>query len=222
MLFCVHEVRYKDYAAETPGIDGAWRNQTLDGYAITERNDDHPVVNVSWEDAQKFCAWFSGKEGKVCRLPTDEEWSYAVGIGPEEMRQADTLPSQVRQVPDKFPWDGGFPPRTTDRAGNYSDESRKAKVTRGTPQYLENFDDDHPTTAPVMSYRPNKFGLYDLGGNVSEWVEDWYDSSGKQCVLRGATWIGFVRDNLLSSYRAHNAPGTRRTNLGFRVVVEKG
>jgi formylglycine-generating enzyme required for sulfatase activity len=60
-----------------------------------------------------------------------------------------------------------------------------------------------------MSFKPNKFGLYDLGGNVWEWCEDWYDNAQKDRVLRGGSWHSFDRGYLLSSYRNHYAPGSR-------------
>jgi hypothetical protein len=209
VLFCIHEVRYSDYAAyaaESPGIAQDWKKQTHDGYAITERAEDHPVMYVSWEDAQAFCAWLSKKEGKTYRLPTDEEWSYAVGIGRDEKRRKGTLPSQVLQVPDEFPWGGDFPPKSKDKSGNYSDDSRKAKAPNANAQYLENYDDGFPTTAPVMSFKPNKLGLYDLGGNVWEWCEDWYDNAQKERVLRGGSWLNHERGHLLSSNSNHNQP----------------
>jgi formylglycine-generating enzyme required for sulfatase activity/serine/threonine protein kinase len=225
VLFCIHEVRYQDYAAfvaETPGAAPNWKNQTYDGFAITERAAEHPVTQVNWEDAQAFCAWLSKKEGKLYRLPTDEEWSYAVDIGRDEKRKKGALPAQVLQVPNEFPWGGDFPPKTRDHAGNYSDENRKAKAPRGGEQYFENYDDDHPTTAPVMSYKPNKLGLYDLGGNVWEWCEDWYDSAQKDRVLRGGSWSNGDRGSLLSSSRFHNTPGHRYFNRGFRLVAVPG
>jgi len=227
VMFCVHEVRYKDYAAyaaESQGVDSGWKDQTFDGFAITERNADHPVVNVSWEDAQKFCAWLSQKEGKTYRLPTDEEWSIAVGLGRAEKRPKGTTPAMLSQKENtEFPWGGDFPPRTKDQAGNYSDESRKAKAPRADEQYLENYDDGHPTTAPVMSYKPNKLGLYDLGGNVWEWCEDWYDNAKIDRVFRGGSWNHDDRGPLLSSSRGRRLPGHRNDHYGgFRLVLVVG
>lgn len=106
VLFCIHEVRYKDYAAyaaEVQGVDDTWKDQTCDGYTLTERTEDHPVMKVSWEDAQKFCAWLSKKEGKTYRLPTDREWSYAVGIGQDEKWENDTTPVTVTKNQTEFP-----------------------------------------------------------------------------------------------------------------------
>ena len=107
VLFCIHETRYKDYAAyaaETQGSDGTWQDQRADRYTLTDRPEDHPVVKVSWEDAQKFCEWLSEKEGKTYRLPTDREWSHAVGIGPDEKWTKDGTPATVTQSKTDFPW----------------------------------------------------------------------------------------------------------------------
>src|SRR5690606_36612881 len=74
VLFCIHETRWKDYAAyaaENPGIRGGWKDQGFDGFTIAERAEEHPVAHVNWEDARAFCAWLSKKEGRTYRLPTD-------------------------------------------------------------------------------------------------------------------------------------------------------
>ncbi len=223
VMFCIHEARYSDYAAyaaESPGIDGRWKDQTLGGYALTENKENHPVIKVSWEDAQKFCAWLSQKEGKLYRLPTDQEWGVAVGIGRDEKWTKDTTPNSVFKNQTDFPWGDKWPPPKG--SGNYSDESRKAKAPTDKLQYLEGYDDGFPTTAPVMSFKPNKFGLYDMGGNVWEWCEDWYAKGQKDRVMRGSSWDLSDRDRLLSSYRIHSTPGYRFNYVGFRVVVVPG
>ena len=222
VLFCIHEVRYKDYeeyakmAKET--VDDGWKTQTNDGIEIKNDAADHPVTRVNWDDAQKFCAWLSEKEGKTYRLPTDQEWSHAVGIGREEDWKDDTTPATVFQVPDAFPWGDEWPPPA--RAGNYSDASRQAKAPRDDAKYVEGgYDDGFPTTAPVMRFAANKLGLYDLGGNVWEWCEDWYSVEQKERVLRGGSWGSTKRSNLLSSDRDRDAPEYRFNHYGFRVVV---
>jgi formylglycine-generating enzyme required for sulfatase activity len=223
--FCIHEVRYSDYAAyamESPGVDGSWKDQSADGYTLTDNKEQHPVVRVSWEDAQKFCEWLSKKEGKTYRLPTDEEWSIAVGLGRAEKRPKGTTPALLSgKETTEFPWGDDFPPKTKDKPGNYSDASHKAKAPNGAAQSFEDYDDGFPTTAPVMSFKPNKFGLYDMGGNVWEWCEDWFDATQKARVLRGGSWSNGGRGSLLSSYRGLNIPGSRFYYLGFRVVLEQ-
>lgn len=220
VLFCIHEVRYKDYAAyakEVSGVDKGWQNQTLDGFTITDRPEDHPVVTVRWDDAQAFCAWLSKKEGKTFRLPTDREWSVAVGIGREEKWKDDTTPATVFKPRDAYPWGDRWPPPKG--AGNYGDESRNAKAPVDNASRIEAYDDGFPTTAPVMSFEANKLGLFDLGGNVWEWCEDWHDNAKTDRVLRGGAFDGSYRFHLLSSHR-NLSTATRLNYCGFRIVVE--
>ncbi|MBX7209030.1 MAG: formylglycine-generating enzyme family protein [Verrucomicrobiaceae bacterium] len=70
VMFCIHETRYKDYAAyaaDAPGVDGWWKDQDADGFTPTENKEDHPVMKVSWEDAQKFCAWLQKQTSILAR-----------------------------------------------------------------------------------------------------------------------------------------------------------
>ncbi len=219
VLFCIHETRHQDYAAyaeENSNIDSAWKNQVHDRYEIPERAGEHPVVRVSWDDANAFCAWLSRKEGKTYRLPTDREWSAAVGLGRKERWSRDDTPLSVAKDQDEFPWGREWPPPAG--AGNYSDQSRKMKAPVEGSDYL-NHDDGFPTTAPVMSFPPNSFGLHDMGGNVWEWVEDRYSNGQGDRVLRGAAFPSHERHAMLSSYR-RNSPQGARFGYGFRVVVE--
>jgi formylglycine-generating enzyme required for sulfatase activity len=222
VMFCIHETRrqdYEAYGAEVPGVDDAWKNQSGNGIPCGHE-DNHPVVGVSWEDAQAFCEWLSKKEGKTYRLPTDEEWSFAVGLAGKEQHGMNITPAMLSSKEStEYPWGGNFPPKTEDQAGNYSDASRKAKALNGSAQYLEDYDDGFPTTAPVMSYKPNKLGLYDLGGNVWEWCEDRHDNAQKERVLRGGSWLN--SSALLSSNRGHGTPTTRANGIGFRVVLTR-
>lgn len=221
LLFCIHETRYRDYAAfatETPGILGSWKNQSAEGFTPTENTADHPVVNVTWDDAQAFCAWLSKKEGKTYRLPTDQEWSISVGIGPDEKWEKGTTPATVITNSREFPWGTQWPPPRG--SGNYSDESRKAKAPNPREQYIDGYDDGFPTTAPVMSFKPNKLGIYDVDGNVWEWCEDWYDIAKNERVLRGGCWLTSGLGYLLSSARSRAVPDGGHYNRGFRVVVE--
>jgi formylglycine-generating enzyme required for sulfatase activity len=80
ILMCIHETRNKDYAAfaeESSGVNGEWKKVVFDfgekGKFTIKDDKDHPVVNVSWEDANAFCAWLGRKDGKTYRLPTDHE-----------------------------------------------------------------------------------------------------------------------------------------------------
>ncbi|MBX7211857.1 MAG: SUMF1/EgtB/PvdO family nonheme iron enzyme [Verrucomicrobiaceae bacterium] len=220
VLFCIHETRYKDYAAfaaETKA-NGPWKDQTISGFQITERNEDHPVQRVSWDEAHQFCDWLGKKEGRAYRLPTDREWSIAVGIGHLEHWRAGTTPATVNAVSNEYPWGNRWPPPKG--AGNFSDESRKAKAPENDAKFVEGYDDGYPTTAPVMTFKPNKLGLYDLAGNAREWCEDWFSDQQIERVLRGGGWVHPTPKFFLCSDREHLPPDSRRESIGFRVVVE--
>ena len=219
VFFCIHETRRQDYAAyaaEKPAVNGDWSNAMKDGIPVG-KGDDHPVVSVSWEDAQAFCTWLSKKEGRAYRLPTDREWSVAVGLGLYE--QEGVSPQSLSQnVTTEFPWGGTYPPKTKDSAGNYADTAWKQKFPKGFA--IEGYTDGFPTTAPVMKFKPNKLGLHDLGGNVWEWVDDWHSDTRTSRVLRGGSW-NFAENYLIySSNRPHFTPSCRKNDFGFRCVVE--
>ena len=183
-----------------------WKNA---GFPQT---DDHPVVNVSWNDAKKFCEWLSRKEGLTYRLPTEAEWEYACKAGTNSL------------------WSNGDDPESVSRIGNIADGTLKAKILS-----LKGIDakDGYVFTAPVGKFAPNPHGLYDLHGNVLEWCEDVYDaklytgrtgttvdpqqSTGSEYrVLRGGSWGNgphFTR----SAFRLRYTPGYRCYLIGFRI-----
>ena len=185
-----------------------WRNP---GYPQT---DDHPVVLVSWNDAQKFLEWLSKKEGRRYRLPTEAEWEYACRAG-----------STTR-------YSHGDDPEGLAEFANVADGTAKARFSNWA--YTISAKDGHVFTAPVGSFRSNAFGLYDMYGNVLEWCADWYDEkydassprtdppgplSGSFRVLRGGSWSGgpgYVR----CASRYGDAPGDRDSDIGFRLVLE--
>lgn len=221
VLFCIHETRkadYETYAEKVPGVNESWKNQMKQGIPCGYE-PDHPVVGVSWKDAVDFCAWLSTKEGKTYRLPTDEEWSAAVGLGDLEKHGKDTTPEMLSgKETTVLPWVGGFPPQTKEQAGNYADETWHGKFP-GAP-WIENYRDGYATTAPVMSFKANKFGLYDMGGNVWEFCGDWYNAAQKERVLRGGSFYDNQRGFILASSRAHPTPGGRLDRNGFRCVID--
>jgi hypothetical protein len=233
VLFSIWHTRVRDYAgyaAVTGSVDGSWKTQQKDGVPVG-READHPVVGVSWEDAQAFCAWLTAKEtaagtlprGAKYRLPTDAEWSTAVGL-PAEPGATPEEKSGKNDV--DFPWGREWPPKG--RAGNYADETFHAKFPpkqTGTDRRMEDgtrlhgYTDGYATTSPVGSFPANALGLYDMGGNAREWCEDWWNAEQKDRVLRGASWINYDRGYLLSSGRIRPAAGGRGGSYGFRCVL---
>jgi formylglycine-generating enzyme required for sulfatase activity len=222
VLMCIHETRHKDfeaYAKEVPGAIAIWSNGVERGLdPMVEDRGNHPVIRVNWEESQSFCAWLSKKERRVYRLPTDREWSHAVGIGEEEKWTKETTPATVFRHPTAFPWGSEWPP--PDGVGNFSDETRMEFAPADGP-YFEGRTDGYFTTAPVMRFKPNQLGIYDLSGNVNEWVEDWWDARRKSHALRGGSWSDAKKDNLLSSWRIDGGPAPAHPAFGFRCVVER-
>ncbi len=201
-LMSVWETRVKDYAAyaaANPGVDMEWKDVERSGHKQT---DDHPVVNVSWEDATAFCKWLSAKEGKLYRLPTDHEWSIAVGIGDREDPKQSPEDKDIK-LSDVYPWGNTWPP----------------------PKDTGNFDldtDEFPFTAPVGSFTLNHHGIFDLSGNVYEWCQDKYSPSSSAFVLRGGSWFFINRYFLLSSDRFISGSTYRSDFIGFRCVLVGG
>jgi formylglycine-generating enzyme required for sulfatase activity len=236
VLFCIHETRVADFAAFvagsadydynrdgapwTSGTDGmkkrsgySWRTPT---FAQTE---EHPVTCVNVRDAEAFCQWLSQKESKAYRLPTDHEWSEAVGIGSKE--SANAMPKDKDQkIIDIYPWGRSFPP--TGLSGNYRGEESKTGKEPVPWTVISGFRDDFARTAPVGSFAPNRFGLYDLGGNVAEWMSDRYEADQKYGVVRGASWNEYRSPFLLSSDRTRVLPVARGEYVGFRCVLVPG
>jgi len=215
VLFCQWQTRVQDYAAfaaENPDIDMSWKNYEYQGH---KQGPDHPVINVSWEDAVAFCQWLSKKEGRAYRLPTDHEWSVAVGIGDQEDPKATP---QAKDYKIKiYPWGTQWPP--PEGSGNFAGE--ECKIFSGWT-VIEGYRDKFPFTAPVGSFKLEHHGIKDLSGNVWEWCQDWYDNDYKHRVLRGGSWNGLGARSLASSYRPGGAPSYRNRSLGFRCVCGVG
>ena len=181
------------------------------------QSDRHPVCAVSWEDAKAFCGWLSTKEGRTYRLPTDLEWSMAVGL-PGEVGA--TPRERSGRIPGHFPWGTEMPPIANGLpAGNYP--GAEASETNWPPAFrvIPGFRDPFARTAPVGSFAPNKFGLYDMGGNVWEWCEDPFEAGKDTRVVRGGSWVDNLEEILFASYRHYGRPELRNTSVGFRCVL---
>jgi serine/threonine protein kinase/formylglycine-generating enzyme required for sulfatase activity len=220
VLMCIHETRYKDYAAyaaAVPGVDEEWKNVTLDG--VTPQDlDNCPVFRVNWDDCQAFCVWLSQKEGRTYRITSDEEWSHAVGIGKREVRSSNIEPRSLSgRLPGVYPWGTQWPPPVG--AGNFSDDSRRQNKN-AEATYVENYQDGFRIVSPVMSFLPNKLGIFDLAGNVTELCVEWYEPQAQKHVRRGSAWDTHDPNVLLSASRNGDYGTIRAHNTGFRIVVE--
>ena len=193
---------------------GTWR---APGF---QQGATHPVVGVNWTDSKAFCDWLTKTEHArgllpkqmVYRLPTDEEWSLAVGLGYEV---GFTPEERNRRIPQVFPWGKEWPPPSG--SGNYAGDEFKIGNEPTDWIGIKGYNDGWPRTSPAGSFRPNAFGLYDMGGNVQQWCEDWYDSNEK--VVRGSSWAMYVYPAILSGNRVHGNPADRQDSVGFRCVV---
>jgi formylglycine-generating enzyme required for sulfatase activity len=150
---------------------------------------------------------------RVYRLPTDAEWSAAVGLQGEEGNN----PKEKDRKIKLYPWGKEWPPPKG--AGNYAgEEAKNGDWPTGWP-VIEAYNDGYLRTSPVGTFAANANGLYDMGGNVWQWCEDWYDASEKSRVVRGGSWYNSDRGLLLASYRLSRIPSIRGAALGFRCVV---
>ncbi len=183
-----------------------WRNTGI------PQADDHPVVNVSWNDVRKFCEWLGEKEGRSYRLPTEAEWEYANRAGTQGRYQCGDDPECLVSI------------------ANVADATSR-ETFRDWPTIAGS--DGFAYTAPVGSFKANPFGLFDMHGNVWEWCEDFYDASfytqspvddpagpltGKLRVSRGGAWSR-TSVNVRCSVRRSGAPSLRHINIGFRPVL---
>jgi hypothetical protein len=169
-----------------------------------EQTDEHPVVGVSWEDAKAFCAWLSKKEGREYRLPSDAEWSAAVGGG-------------------KYPWGESWPPPKG--AGNYGSSLSVDEYENTSPvgSFGANLYGLYDMGGNVWQwcqdeYKATMSDEEALEKNPSLKTEKASDGTPFR-VLRGASWSGHVSLVLRSSYRSKDLPGIRFDYRGFRVVL---
>jgi hypothetical protein len=235
-LFNICETRVQDFAAFAAAarFDANAGMYSLGAEGWKQRGDwwkspgfeqgpAHPVCGVSWRDAKAFCAWLTEKEqreGKLgpkqkYRLPTDAEWSLAVGLGREPGPSPQEMSGVIRGA---YPWGTRWPP--PDKAGNYAGEESRTPATPPNWSVIAQYRDGYAQTAPVGSFNANRFGLHDLGGNVWEWCEDEYDAGRTYFVVRGGSWSDDEPETLLSSYRYRFPPDYRISNLGFRTVID--
>lgn len=192
--------------------------------------EQQPVAQVSWQQSAAFCNWLSRREGLTpfyreqqgiivgfnpdalgYRLPTEAEWAFAARMEGEDLK--------------RFSWGEEFPPETV--MENVADNS-SAYVTG---RILNGYDDGYVVSAPVGSFPSNQRDLFDMGGNVSEWIHDVYTipassgavvtdplgaQRGDNYVIRGASWALGRLAELRLTYRDYGQAG--RDDVGFRIA----
>ena len=219
----VSNAEFRQFDAEHDS--GSFSGESLDG-------DDQPVVRITWEQVAQFMNWLSIGDGlqpvyeeadgtwravrplrSGYRLPTEAEWAWAARFaGRDESRI--------------FAWGSELPP--PDRVGNYADISARQLL----PTTLVTYNDGFSVSAPSGSFPANPLGLFDLGGNVSEWVQDYYEVGrtetevvvedplgpvdGRFRVVRGPSWRGATVTDLRMASRNFSADGDEWT--GFRIA----
>jgi formylglycine-generating enzyme required for sulfatase activity len=220
------EVTNAEFRAFQPDHDSG----EVNGHSLS--GADQPVVDVSWDEAVQFLNWLSVKDGlqpvyeqqagtwfavrplrNGYRLPTEAEWEWAARFLGQERGLL-------------YPWGDQMPP--PDRSGNYADVTAADIL----PTTLVTYNDGQPVSAPVGSYSPTAHGIFDLGGNVAEWVQDYYapDSletteriddplgpdSGSLHIIRGASWRSATVTDLRLAARGSGLDG--RQDVGFRIA----
>lgn len=187
----------------------SWRNT---GFA---QKPDHPVVNISWYDCHAFCDWLTARTGRPIRLPSEAQFEYAARAGSTTT----------------YPWGDNLDDGKS--LANLADASQKKLQPNALP--LARFgawDDGFAYTSPVQTYKPNKFGLYDMTGNVWQWCEDKFAdyspgpaSDPLITGIRGTRWVmrggSFLRSpsTARSAARLGPNPGKHFFDYGFRVIV---
>jgi formylglycine-generating enzyme required for sulfatase activity len=195
---------------DASGLDATadWRDP---GYGRAPR-DDEPVVCVRWLDAKAYAAWLTRRTGHSYRLLSEAEWEYAARAG----------------TTTRFPW-GDDPHESCRHANLYDSSAGDLKM----PYPTADCDDGYPRVAPVASFPPNAFGLYDMLGNVWQWTEDCYlfeypewpvDGTPVEvrsaCPLRsirGGSWATRV-DRLRTSWRGRDPEWRMNVLFGFRIA----
>jgi formylglycine-generating enzyme required for sulfatase activity len=184
-------------------------------YAGHRAGNNLPVVNISWNDANAYVQWLSKRTGKQYRLPSEAEFEYALRGG-----------STTR-----YWWGTGTPKSKVENLTGSLDRSPSG---RRWSHAFQGYSDGYWGPAPVMTFAPNAFGLFDIDGNVSEWTADcwhdnyvrapvdgsaWVNPGCSSHVIRGGSW-GSSPEQVNSAYRQGAEASVRSGRVGFRILRE--
>lgn len=206
----VHNVCVDDfYIGKYEVTQGQWHKVMGDNPSKFKKGDNYPVEQASWYDVYDFISKLNRITEKQYRLPTEAEWEYAARSGGKEEKFAGSSEESKLYKYANF-------------CDKNCEEAWKAKSQ----------DDRYKNTSPVGKHNPNGLGLYDMSGNVYEWMQDWYDvnyyknsprknpqgpSSGQEKIIRGGSWNSGPM-HLRAVNRDGLEPSKNSSNLGFRLV----
>jgi len=225
----LHEVTNKQFRLFKPTHNSSnYKRKSLDA-------GKHPVVNVSWQQAALYCNWLSKKEGLTPFYQTESGYVSGNNVNANGYRLLTEVEwAWLARNKDgglqTYPWGNSSEAPVDQRIGNYADNNALGIINFT----LENYNDGYSASSPVGKFNPNHRGLYDMGGNVSEWVNDWYSANtrlaksnspvltdwlgpdiGEFHVVRGASWAKGYLPQLRLAYRDYGAKG--RHDIGFRI-----
>ena len=194
--------------------DGGWSekegiNWKTPGF---DQSDDHPVTCVNWHDAQAFITWLNHKTGEAFRLPNEAEWEYAARAGSESVYYMGDEPSALC---------------------THANAADKRALEHYPGFAVNDCDDGYVRTSPVASFAASPWGLYDIYGNVWEWVEDCWRASYAgaptdgsavlegDCTRRGFRGGGYgdISHYARSTLRNRGNAAHRKDDIGFRLVI---
>lgn len=227
VMIAAVETRRRDYL-EYVKATNARRPNNVDADG---RGGTQPVVGVDREEARAFCAWLTERERNAgligakdrYRLPTDEEWSRAVGLPLERGASPAERNGRIRGI---YPWGFDWPPPSNIENLADTNAARKSNLESFIPGYQDRF----PQLGAVGAFPPNERGIVALGGNASEWVDTDFEpgsqpKGGKEKkilgTVRGGNWQTANPDELLSSVRTPLPVDTKRPTVSFRIVLER-